>query len=179
MKRMTALLLTLALCLSMLPAAYAADPKLESFTYKAAMNYISEMEWEGVSVNVKEAKMVFWVPNTLARIEPPEDMVEAGVVKAYAAQDLVVQVVMADYGEETLEEYLEAAKEEKCKKARIEQVNDVDWLIFDREMEGVAVCRVAAAKLPDGQFVEVFYYALNSKLSNMINASIATLRFRK
>lgn len=179
MKKTLALLLTLVICLSMFPMAQADDRVLESYDYNAAIQFIGEMGWEGISASIKQANAVFWLPNTMTQGEVSEEYQAMGVVKGYVSRNLIVQIQMADYQDDTLEDYLAAAEKEGCLNPRIEQVNGVDWLIYDTEMEDAAICRVAASKLADGQFLEVVYFAMDEELDSVIEASIATLRFRE
>lgn len=180
MKKVTAMLLAMVLCLSLLPMAGAVEeePELAGYTYEDALHYIGERNWEGFSTNITEANAVVWMPNFMTRLEVPEEAAEAGVLKAYGSKYLVVQMILSDYGDESLEDYLDAIPEEGGLNARIEQVNEADWLIYDRELENAALCRVAAAKLPEGKFLEVIYMAMDESLDSWIEASIATLRFR-
>lgn len=182
MKKITALILAMVLCLSLLPMAQAEkeeELELEGYTYEDAMHYISEMKWEGFSTNIKEANATMWLPSFMSRLEVPEEAAQAGLLKAYGSQYLIVQIALADYGDETLEDYLEAIPEEGGLNARIEQVNEADWLIYDREVENTPLCRIVAAKLPDGKFLEVIFMSGNEGLDTMIEASIASLRFRE
>lgn len=183
MKKLVSLLLAMLLCLTLLPMAQAdneeEEPVLGGYTHKDAMEFIGEMKWEGFSTNIKEANAVLWLPSFMTRLELTEEMTEAGVLKVYAAEGFIVQISLANYGDETLEDYLAAVPEEGGLNGRIEQVNDCDWLIYDRELEDAAICRIAAGKLPDGAFLEVVYLAGSEEMDSMIEASIATLRFRE
>ena len=178
MKKVIAMLLVTVLCLSLLPMAGAVEEELAGYTYEDALHYIGEMNWEGFSTNIKEANAVLWLPSFMTRLEVPEEMTKAGVLKAYGSEHLIVQMILSDYGDETLEDYLDAIPEEGGLNARIEQVNDIDWLIYDRDIENAALCRVVATKLSDGKFLEVIYMAVNKSLDSRIEASIATLRCR-
>lgn len=182
MKKLTALILAMLLCLSLLPMAWAdseEEPELAGYTYQDALTYISEMEWEGFSTNIKEANAVLWLPAFMNRAKVPEEMAEAGVLKAYVSEYLIVQIRLVDYGDETLEDYLEAVSEEGGKNQRIEQVNEADWLIYDVETKKAGICRVVAGKLSDGKFLEAVYMSGSKQMESMIEASIATLRFRE
>ena len=183
MKKFTALLLAVLLCLPLLPMAQAdtqeEEPVLAGYTRKDAMAYIGDMKWEGFSTTIQEANAVLWLPNFMTRMELPEEATQAGVLKAYGSEYLIVQICLADHGDVTLEDYLEAIPEEGGLNARIEQVNEIDCLIYDREMENAPLCRVVAAKLSDGEFLEILYLAGDESMDSMIEASIATLRFKE
>ena len=183
MKKVTALMLAMLLCLSLLPRVQAEneepEPELAGYTYEDALHYIGEMGWEGFSGSINAVNAVVWLPNFMSRVEVTEEMTKAGVLKSYASEYLIVQIVLADYGDETLEDYLEAIPEEGGLNERIEQVNERDWLIYDREIKNVALCRLAATKLPEGKFLEIMYIAGDVALNNMIETSIASLRFRE
>ena len=95
MKKVTAMLLAMVLCLSLLPMAGAVEeePELAGYTYEDALHYIGERNWEGFSTNITEANAVVWMPSFMTRLEVPEEAAKAGVLKAYGSEYLIVQIM--------------------------------------------------------------------------------------
>lgn len=185
MKRFAALILALALCLSLIPAALAdmhlsegEMTQLTEYSYELALQYIGDREWEGRTRNLKQVSAKFWLPTEVENLELPQEAIDAGVLARYVSEMLAVQVRTVDYGELDLEDYLEIVTEQGFINPRIAPVNGVDFVIYDEPMDGVVLCRVAATVLPEGQFLEFIYYAVSEDVSEQIEGSIATIRFQ-
>ena len=89
----------------------------------------------------------------------------------------MVRVSVVNYGEITLEEYLQSVTDSGYIDPRIDVVNGVDFVIYDEPMKDCPLCRVAAARTSDGSFLEFIYMTVNEELGDQIEASIATIRF--
>lgn len=194
MKRFAALILALALCLSLIPAALASEPdskpysepeeltelkELKDYTYESAWEVITTNMWEGVSCSVNEAKLKFWLPAGVVRMELTEKAKAAGYLISYGAPDLLLIVSYMDYDGISLEEYLEIVTDSGYENARMEEVNGIDTVIYDEPQEDGTLCRVAASVAENGRFLEFVYRTNDSRLDFAINVSIATIRPRE
>lgn len=185
MKKFISVILALAVCLSLVPTALADTHMVEKdmvqlteYSYELALQYIADREWEGLSRKLKQVNAVFWLPNTLEKIELPQNAIDSGVLGRYYSEALSVQVGLVDYGGIGLEEYLEIVTKQGFENARIAPVNGVDFVIYDEPVDEFELCRVAATVMLDGQFLEFIYYAASENVSEHIEGSIATIRFQ-
>lgn len=182
MKKIAALILALALCLSMLPGTASAShltedemTKLTEYSYDLAMTYIADHEWEGLTWNVEGANAKFWLPWDLFQVEMKEKV--SGLLGYYISENLQVRVSVVNYGELSPEDYLQSVIDNGYRNARIVPVNGVDFVIYDEPIKNIPLCRVAATQASSGVYLEFIYYAADGKLSDQINGSIATIRF--
>ena len=184
MKRFAALILALALCLSLIPAALADThlsgeemTQLTEYSYELALQYIGDREWEGRTRNLKQVSAKFWLPAEVEKLELPQEAIDAGVLARYVSEMLAVQVRIVRYNEVDMDNYLEIVTDLGFENPRIAPVNGVDFVIYDEPVDEFELCRVAATVLPDGQFLEFIYYAVSEDVGEQIEGSIATIRF--
>lgn len=185
MKKLVAMILAAAVCLSLVPAALAdtfLTPKemtqLTEYSYDLAMDYIADREWEGCTWLLERVNVNFWLPDEVRDLALSKEVMDEGVLGRYSSETLALQISLVDYGGIDLDTYLEIVTKQGFIDPRIAPVNGVDFAIYDEPMDGAALCRVAATVLPDGQFLEFIYYAATEVLGEQIEGSIATIRFQ-
>lgn len=180
MKRIISLIVVLALCLSLVPAALASEAEvikeLKDYTYESAWEVITTNMWEGVTCNISDANLKFWLPAGVTRIELNEKALASGYLVCYGAPDLMVTVAYMDYDGISLEKYLDIVTDSGYKNAKMEQVNGVGTVIYDEPQKDGTLCRVAASVAEDGRFLEFVFRTNDSKLDFAINVSIASIR---
>lgn len=184
MKKLIALILAAAVCLSLVPASLAETQmseaemtQLTEYDYDLALKYIADREWEGITRNVDGVNALFWLPSYMVKMELTQEAKDSGVLSCYYCDTFMVQVRMANYGGISLEDYLERVTGSGFDNARIAPVNGMDFVIYDEPVDGCAICRVAAAPVPGDLFLEFIYYALEEEIDAEIEGSIATIRF--
>lgn len=182
MKKLLAGLLVLALCLTLLPAAWAEeteaeDMTLEDFTLESAKRMIAAYGWEGVTGSVKQVGAKLWREASMTRMDLTEEMEESGYLAIFYSEEIQLAVMLQDYGMD-LAEYKAAVEDSKYKNIREETVNGREFLLYDESRKKENYCRVAATE-EDGQMLEFIFFYDDKSYDTLADVTIATIRWEK
>lgn len=181
MRKWIVRLLILVLCLSLVPSVLArsegteAAPELTAFTLENAEKVIAYYGWEGITGTVDNGTFTFWRPDTMARMAIPAELEEEGYLDAFAAADCTIAVIAQDYGI-SLEKYEAAVQKNGCKNVRHEDINGIDFLVYDEPQGDGSLCRVAAVGQEKGMILEFVLFYENEQQDAQINAILASVR---
>lgn len=137
MKKLTAILVVLAMCLSMIPAVFAEN----AISWADVEAVVAENNWEGEFKTFEEIAVQIWIPAVLQDCELSEEDAEAGYIGYYMTEDesaaVGVQYVNSDGM--SLEDYTAFVTENGGTEIEVGTVNELPCVTYVLE-ENDACC---------------------------------------
>ena len=159
MKKFLSILMVLALCLSLVPAALAAETE-SIITWEEVAPLIVEEGWEGSFVELPDVELKLWVPVGLLSVELSEEDLQEGYIAYFMTEDgdaaLGVTLVDAGLTQETL---LAALEEMGIEDAGYTMINGVNFITYTNVIDDTTVCNVASLVNENGYVLELAFTA--------------------
>lgn len=191
MKKMLALLLAAMFLVGVVPVAGASEAaeeservEIEEYTWQEALEAIAAELWEGIRYRLEDCNLKYWAPSTMVKAELTEEARQTGYLAYFvSSDDSLTLMVTRSTAVVTMEDFQEELEEYGAKDIRIQNINGVDWLLYEDPMVGWKPqssedygldCLVAALPTDEGVVEFVFYVQSEEAayLTDVIMASI-------
>lgn len=159
MKKFLSILMVLALCLSLVPAALATETE-SIITWEEVAPLIEEEGWEGDFVELPDVELKLWVPVGLLPVELNEEALEIGYIAYFMSEDesVALGVTLTDAGM-TEEDLLTTLADMGVEDAGYTMINGVNFITYTNVLESGVVCNVASLVNENGYVLEFAFTA--------------------
>lgn len=159
MKKFLSILMVLALCLSLVPAALAAETE-SVITWEEVAPLIVEEGWEGEFVELPDVELKLWIPVGLLPLELTEEDLERDYIAYFRSEDgaAALGVTLTDAGL-TEEELLVALEDLGVEDAGYTLINGINFITYTNVIDDDTVCNVATLVNEHGYVLEFAFTA--------------------
>ncbi|MGM9604194.1 MAG: hypothetical protein ACI3XG_03945 [Faecousia sp.] len=176
MKKLISVLMVLALCLSLVPAALAAETE-SVITWEEVEALIAEEGWEGGFVELPEVGLKIWVPSVLGPVELTQEDVEASYIAYFITEDgsAALGITLYEAGM-TEDEVLAYLLESGCEDAEIAVINGTNFITYTNVTDEGVVCNVATLVSEDGYALEFAFSAGDEDFEIVSAAMVSSIQ---
>lgn len=181
MKRLISLLVVLALCLGMLPAAFAAGFTVTCTGWTEAQSEASRLGLNGEFVTLPSVGLKVWLPDGLKSFALTQDMVEKmGYIAYYMNADqtnaLGVTKILFDDPDPTAESIAAAIRDGGVSQISEVTINSLNCLTYSYEVGEGFICNVVTVILPSGCAAEFAFICGDSSFSQTAACIIGSIQ---